>query len=44
LLVSKDQIQKAQPLTLDGPVVMANVMMVQALVTQIRPIRLAVEK
>jgi len=39
-----DQIQKAQPLTLDGPVVMANVMMVQALVTQIRPIRLAVEK
>jgi transposase len=39
-----DQIQKAQPLTLDGPVVMANVMMVQALVTQIRPIRLAIEK
>src|SRR2546422_6941313 len=39
-----DQIQKAQPLTLDGPVVMANVMMVQALVTQIRPLRLAIEK
>lgn len=39
-----DQIQKAQPLISDGPVVMANVMMVQALVTQIRPIRLAIEK
>ena len=39
-----DQIQKAQPLTLDGAVVMAGVMMVQALVAQIRPLRLAIEK
>jgi transposase len=39
-----DHIQKAQPLTWDGPVVMASVMMVQTLVTQIRPLRLAIEK
>jgi len=38
-----NQIQKAQPLTLDGAVLMASVMMVQALVAQIRPLRLAIE-
>jgi transposase len=38
------QIQKAQPLTLDGAVVTAAVMMVQALVAQIRPLRGAIEK
>jgi len=38
-----NQIQKGQPLTLDGAVVMASVMMVQALVAQIRPLRLAIE-
>src|SRR5215831_6695219 len=38
-----EQIQKAQPLTLDGAVLMASVMMVQALVAQIRPLRLAIE-
>ena len=36
--------EKAQPLTLDPAVVMAGVMMVQALVAQIRPIRAAIEK
>jgi transposase len=38
-----EQIQKAQPLTLDGAVLKASVMMVQALVAQIRPLRLAIE-
>jgi transposase len=38
------QIQKAQPLTLDGAVVTAAAMMVQALVAQIRPLRGAIEK
>lgn len=38
-----NQIQKGQPLTMDGAVVMASVMMVQALVAQIRPLRLAIE-
>jgi transposase len=37
-----EQIQKAQPLTLDGAVLKASVMMVQALVAQIRPLRLAI--
>jgi len=39
-----DQIQKSQSLTLDGAVVMAGVMMVQALVAQIRPLRMTIEK
>jgi transposase len=38
------EIQKAQPLTLDSAVVMSSVMMVQALVAQIRPLRMAIEK
>src|SRR5262249_58417140 len=38
-----NQIQRGQPLTLDGAVVTASVMMVQALVAQIRPLRLAIE-
>jgi transposase len=38
-----NQIQKGQPLTMDGAVVTASVMMVQALVAQIRPLRLAIE-
>jgi transposase len=38
-----DQILKAQPLTSDRAVVKASVMMVQALVAQIRPLRLAIE-
>lgn len=38
------EIQKAQPLTLDSAVVMANAMMVQALVAQIRPLRTTIDK
>ena len=38
-----NQIQRGQPLTLDGAVVTASVMMVQALVAQIRPLRLTIE-
>jgi transposase len=38
------QMQKARPLTSDAAVVMAGVMMVRALVDQIRPLRAAIEK
>jgi transposase len=38
------EIQKAQPLTLDSAVVMSSVMMVQALVAQMRSLRTAIEK
>jgi transposase len=38
------EIQKAQTLTTDSAVVMAGVMMVEALIAQIRPLRLAIEK
>ena len=38
------EIQKAQPLTLDSAVVLAGVMMVQALVAQIRPLRTTIDK
>jgi transposase len=39
-----EQIQKAQPLTLDRPVVMAGTMMVKALVSQMSLLREAIEK
>jgi transposase len=38
------QIQKARPLTSDPAVVMASVLMVNSLVAQIRPLRVAIEK
>lgn len=38
------QIQKAQPLTLDSAVVTAGIMMVKALIAQMRPLRAAIEQ
>jgi len=38
------EIQKARPLTSDSAIVMAGVMMVEAMIAQIRPLRAAIEK